>query len=188
MKGRLALEMKITEQQLIRAIYSSWDFQQALSALTFLLEDCDFSRKYDKVSLRRFRCYESTLIISMARPFETTRRATTIGLRALGITLSDDEKALVAKILELRRKIVAHSAEEEMHFRSTSFPVLDGQFNFPYFQFNERLHLEERELKNLEIFLRSLKGKLAEYFFRVAQEQPELIEKYQEPDSITKPE
>jgi hypothetical protein len=180
--------MKITEQQLIRAIYSSWDFQQALSALTFLLEDCDFSRNYDKVSLRRFRCYESTLIVSMARPFETTRSGTTIGLRALGITLSDDEKGLVAKILELRRKIVAHSTEAEMHFRSTSFPVLDGEFNFPHFQFNEGLHLEERELQNLEVFLRSLIGKLAKYFFRIAQEQPELLEKYREPESIAKSE
>ncbi|RCV86503.1 hypothetical protein DU505_20665 [Billgrantia montanilacus] len=180
--------MKITEQQLIRAIYSIWDFQQALSALTFLLEDCDFDRNYDKVSLRRFRCYESTLIVSMARPFETTRRGTTIGLRALGITLSQEEKRLVARILELRRKIVAHSDEEEMHFRSTSFPVLDGKGNFPHFQFNEGLHLEEHELHRLETLLRSLKAKLAEFFFRVAQEQPELLEKCREPDSIAKSE
>ena len=180
--------MKITEQQLIRAIYSIWDFQQALSALTFLLEDCDFSRHYDKISLRRFRCYESTLIVSMARPFETTRGGTTIGLRALEIALSDHEKGLVGKILDLRRKIVAHSAEEEMHFRTTSFLVLEGEFNFPHFQFNEGLLLEERELQDLEVFLRSLKGKLAKYFFRVAQEQPELIEKYREPESFAKSE
>lgn len=178
--------MKITEQQIVRAIYSTWDFQQALSALTFLLDDCDFDRNYDRVSLRRFRCYESTLIVSLARPFETTRSGTTIGLRALGITLSDDEKGLVAKILDLRRKIVAHSAEEEMHFRSTSFSVLDGEFNFPHFQFNEGLHLEEWELRRLEVFLRGLKAKLAEFFFEVAQKQPELLEKYREPESHAK--
>lgn len=178
--------MKITEAQLVRAIYSTWDFQQALSALTFLLEDCEFDRKYDKVSLRRFRCYESTLIISMARPFETTRSGTTIGLRALGITLSENEKSLVSQVIDLRRKIVAHSAEEEMHFRSTTFPVLDGNFNFPHFQFNEGLHIEERELRRLEVLLRSLKHKLAEFFFRVAQEQPELLEKYRQPVSFTK--
>lgn len=178
--------MKITEQQLIRAVYSTWDFQQALSALTFLLEDCDFSRQYDKVSLRRFRCYESTLILSMARPFESTRSGTTIGLRALGIKLSEDERKLVAKILDLRRKVVAHSAEEEMHFRSTSFTVLDGEFRFPHLQFNEGLHLEESELKELEVLLRSLTGKLADYFFRIVQEQPELLEKYREPGSIGK--
>jgi hypothetical protein len=32
-------KMNLTEKQLIRAIYSLWDFQQALSALDFLLED-----------------------------------------------------------------------------------------------------------------------------------------------------
>lgn len=175
--------MKITEQQLVRAIYSIWDFQQALSALTFLLKDCDFDRTYDKVSLRRFRCYESTLIISMARPFETTRRGTTIGLRALGISLSDKEKTLVSKVLELRRRIVAHSDEEEMHFRTTTFPVLDGELNFPHFQFNEGLHLKEHELRGLEVFLRSLTQKLAEFFFEVAQKQPGLLEKYREPAS-----
>lgn len=180
--------MNITEQQLVRAIYSTWDFQQALSALTFLLEDCDFGRSYDKVSLRRFRCYESALIVSMARPFEITRSGTTIGLRALGIFLSDDEKALVSKVLDLRRKIVAHSAEEKMHFRSTTFSVMDGDFNFPHFQFNERLHLEEYELRRLEVFLKRLKGKLAEFFFEVAQARPELLEKYREPESVAKSE
>jgi hypothetical protein len=173
--------MKLTEQQLVRAIYSSWDFQQALSALTFLLEDCNFDEKYDIVSLRRFRCYEATLIISMARPFETTRSGTTIGLRALDIKLSDNEKALVKRVKYLRGKIIAHSAEEEMHFRTSTFPVLEGGFNVPYFQFNEGLHLKKNELLELESFLRKLKYNLAEFFFRVAQEQPELLEKYREP-------
>ena len=145
--------MKITEQQLIRAIYSLWDFQQALSALTFLLEDCDFSEKYLEVSLRRFRCYESNLIVSLARPFETTRAGTTIGLRALGIKLTSNEQALIDRILELRRNIVAHSAEEEMHFRISTFSIPETELNFPHFQFNEELHLEESELLDLEIFL-----------------------------------
>ncbi|MEA3085971.1 MAG: hypothetical protein QOC89_3668 [Paraburkholderia sp.] len=32
----------LTDGQLQRLIYSTWDFQQALSALTFLMEECDF--------------------------------------------------------------------------------------------------------------------------------------------------
>jgi hypothetical protein len=175
--------MKITEQQLTRAIYSLWDFQQALSALTFLLEDCEFEEKYDKVTLRRFRCYESNLIISMARPFETTRGGTTIGLRALGIQVLDSEKALVERVLDLRRKIIAHSAEEEMHFRVSVFPV-DGEMKFPHFQFNERLHLEDRELLELETFLRKLMSGMANFFFKVAQENPEMLDKYKQPESF----
>ncbi len=176
--------MKLTEHQLERAIYSIWDFQQALSALTFLLEDCDFDRKYDKVSLRRFRCYESTLIISICRPFEATRSGTTIGLRALDIKLTNHEKALVKKVKDLRGSIIAHSAEEEMHFRVSTFPVLDGDFNVPHFQFNEGLHLVKSELLELEFFLRKLKEELAKYFLKVAQEKPELLAKYREPKSI----
>lgn len=175
--------MNITEAQLERAIYSVWDFQQALSALTFLLQDCDFDNKYGKVELRRFRCYESTLIISMARPFETTRKGTTIGLRALGITLSQDQKALVDKVLELRRKIVAHSTEEEMHFRVTTFPIKDMGVNFPHFQFNEGLHLGEKELRELEYFLRFLTNQMGKFFYKVAQEQPDMLARYKEPSS-----
>lgn len=176
--------MNITEKQLLRAIYSVWDFQQALSSLTFLLEDCDFDEEYSKVELRRFRSYEANLIISMARPFETTRGGTTIGLRALGIKLTVEQQSLVDKVLDLRRKIVAHSDEEEMHFRVSTFDVLDGEFNIPHFQFNEGLHLEKEELLKLELFLRDLKQKLAIFFYEIAQYQPELLNKYREPKSF----
>lgn len=102
-----------------------WGFQQALSALTFLLEECDFESKYDKIKLRRFRCYESTVIIAMSRPIETTKGDVTIGFRALGIKHSQDEKALLARISKLRNKVIAHSISEEMHFRIDTFDV-DG--------------------------------------------------------------
>ena len=183
MDNTLLGTMNITEAQLERAIYSIWDFQQALSALTFLIQDCDFDAKYSKVELRRFRCYESTLIISMARPFEKTRKGTTIGLRAIGINLSQDQKALVDKVLELRRKIVAHSAEEEMHFRVTTFPIKDIGVNVPHFQFNEGLHLGEKELRELEYFLRILTSQMGEFFYKVAQKQPDMLARYKEPSS-----
>jgi len=176
--------MRITEQQLVRAIYSVWDFQQALSALSFLIEECNFDENYEKVLLRRFRCYESNLIISMARPFETTRGGTTIGLRALGINLSDSEKSLVERVLHLRRKIVAHSDEEEMHFRSSTFSV-DGEFNIPHFQFDEGLNFGESDLRQLELFLRKPLSDMSKFFFTVAQNQPELLNKYQKPKSVS---
>lgn len=176
--------MNITEKQLERAIYSQWDFQQALSSLTFLLEDCDFQKEYDKISLRRFRCYEANLIISMARPFETTRRETTIGLRALEIKLTENEKKLLDKVMYLRRKIIAHSVEEEMHYRASTFTILGGEFTFPYFQFNEGLLLMEAELLELEKFLRSLKHQLEEFFIELAQKKPELLNKYRQPESF----
>jgi hypothetical protein len=45
------------------------DFQQALSAATFLLEEVDHSTKYPLAEIRRFRCYETAMVIAYARPF-----------------------------------------------------------------------------------------------------------------------
>ena len=93
------------------------------------------------------------------------------------------EEELVEKVLDLRRKITAHSAEEEMHFRVSTFPV-DGEMKFPHFQFNEGLHLEGRELLELETFLRKLMSEMAHFFFKVAQENPEMLNKYKQPESF----
>lgn len=173
--------MKLTEPQLIRAIYSLWDFQQALSALTFLLEDCEFDKKYSKIELRRFRCYETTLIVSMARPLEQSRGSTTLNLGAVGIKFNKEEKRLVEKVANLRRKIFAHSDEDEMHFRSSTFPVLDGELNFPHMQFDETLHLDKPELRELEKLLRKLIADLAKFLFHFSQKNPQAIEKYKVP-------
>ncbi|WP_298185703.1 hypothetical protein [uncultured Pseudomonas sp.] len=171
----------LTEPQLLRAIYSLWDFQQALSALTFLLEDCDFDKNYSKIELRRFRCYETTTIVSMARPLEQSRGGSTLNLGVVGIKQSKEEKRLVEKILTLRRKVFAHSDENEMHFRSSTFRVFDGEINFPHIQFKESLHLEKSELLELEKLLRKLTSDLAEFIFHFAQKNPDAIEKYKIP-------
>jgi hypothetical protein len=75
------LSSKLSDAQLQRIIYSLWDFQQALSAITFLLEECDFGAKYHFVELRKFRCYETNIIVSFTRPFETSRGHTSLGLK-----------------------------------------------------------------------------------------------------------
>lgn len=173
--------MKLTEPQLVRAIYSLWDFQQALSALTFLLEECDFDKKYSKIELRRLRCYETTLIVSMARPLEQSRGGTTLNLGAIGIKLNKEEKRLVEKVSNLRRKVFAHSDEGEMHFYSNTFQVLDGKINFPHMQFDETLHLEKSELQELEKLLRKLVASLAEFFFHFSQKNPQAIDKHKIP-------
>ncbi|MDF7809533.1 hypothetical protein P4E94_19000 [Pontiellaceae bacterium B12219] len=176
----------MNERHLTRAIYSLWDIQQALSALTFLMEDCDLDSTYSTVELRRFRCYESTLIISLARPFEGTRSGTSLSLKRMGIKLSPDEKELLKKVMHLRRAIIAHSGEEEMHFRVHTFPVLDGQFNVPHFQFNEGLHLSEEDHLHLERFLHRLIQGITKFFFEIAQSNPSILDKYKVPESLLK--
>jgi len=176
--------MKLSEQQLIKAIYSSWDFQQALSALTFLLEECNFDSKYDKISLRRFRCYESNLIISISRPLEKTRGGIVIGLKALGVKFTSREKLLFEKISDLRNKVIAHSQEDEMHFSTSTFPV--DKLNIPDFRFSEQLFLSKQELLEIEEVLHKILLQMSKFFMKVAQENPELLRKHQEPKSINK--
>jgi hypothetical protein len=184
--NRLLGIMKLTEKQLTRAIYSSWDFQQALSALTFLLEECDFDEPHTNVDLRRFRCFESTMTISLARPFENSRNGTTISLNSLGIRLSTREKELLDKIMHLRRKIIAHSDEEEMHFRVDTIDILNGEIVVPHMQFDEGLFFSYEELRELELFLRRLKHTMAEFFIDSAKKHPELFNQYKTPKSMSK--
>ena len=59
--------------KLTRLMISSHDFQQALSAATFLLEEVDESAQYSLPELRRFRCYETNMVIGYARPFSMAK-------------------------------------------------------------------------------------------------------------------
>lgn len=173
---------RLTDLQLRRLVYSNWDFQQALSALTFLMEECDFDQTYDRIQLRKFRCYETTVVVSFARPFEEGRGVTTLGLNAIGVRLDPEEIALKARILTLRRKVVAHSDDEYMHFRGTTFsPMDDHPMQMPFFQFDESLHLEKKDLRPLEDLLRKLGFDTYKALFAIAQQTPDRLNVYRAP-------
>lgn len=174
----------LNDNQLKRAIYSNWDFQQALSALTFLLEECDFEAKYNRIQLRKFRCYETNVIISFARPFEKTRSGGTLSLKALGIRLDDGERALKEKVMGLRRRVIAHSEEEYMHFKGSVIqPFEDIAVAMPMIQYRETLYLTLEELGLLEGLLRKLRRSIAKLLFEVAQSTPSRLEEFKQPKS-----
>ena len=163
----------MTDLQLARLLYSSGDFQQALSAITFLQEDCDFDARHTVVELRRFRCFEAAAIVAFARPFEGSRSKAVLGLKQLGLKLSPSERSLQAKLLALRRKVVAHSDEEHMQFRSVSIaPFEDSKVRFPALRFNESLLLSLTELQEFELLLRKLLRSIATLTFAVANDRP----------------
>lgn len=168
-----------------RILYSFWDFSQALSALTFLLEEFSPEESYNSIELRKFRCFETTLIISMARPFEKTRSGTTLSLKNLGIKFSDSENFLVNRVFCLRKKVIAHSDEDEMHFYIEAHDLgMEGiDFRLPDVRFDESLFLKYEELEQLEIILRKLKNAITEHVFRLIQEYPDLIKMYKKPKS-----
>lgn len=173
----------ISTQKLNRIIYSIWDLQQALSFLTFLIEDCDFQKKYSKLEIRRFKCYETSFIISFSRPFQQSRGKTTLGLKELGVQLSQSEIDLQEKLLGFRKTIIAHSDDDEMHFKSSTFCITDDhrKFQFPNLTFDESLLLSESEIFQCADLTKRLLTNLCRFIFHIAQESPELLEKYKSP-------
>lgn len=172
----------LTDTQLIRLIQSCGDFQKALSALTFLLDECDYVAKYSAVELRKFQCYENSAIVAFARPFEVSRGRTALSLRAVGVRLNANEEQLKKEVIELRRKVVAHSDEERMHFKiSTIQPFEDSPVSLPVLLFQESLRLGLRETEELVALLHKLIRALSEAIFSIAQLQPERLNVYKAP-------
>lgn len=161
-----------------RIIYSGWDFQQALSALTFLLEDCEFEKKYNVVDLRRFRCYETSMVISFSRPFKVGRGRKELDLRELSFELTDEESNIKSKLIFLRDKLIGHSDEEEMEFSFGSYQVdNDDSTRMPIERFHEALHLTEEEFYRAERLLHRLIKSIANYKFKYAQSNPQTVSK-----------
>lgn len=172
----------LSDAQVLRLAYSLWDFQQSLSALTFLMEECDFGVRYNAVQLRRFRCFESTAIISFARPFEAGRGQTTIGLRAIAFQFTEMEANIKNRLMKLRRKVIAHSDEDAMHFNFQVIrPFDDSDLALPQVKFQESLYLKEEDLRPLETLLRKLTHAITGALFSLAQTAPHRIEGYRGP-------
>ncbi|MDA7085484.1 hypothetical protein PH586_03640 [Pseudomonas sp. SA3-5] len=181
-------EMDITHppsaEQFHRTVYAIWDFQQALSALIFLLEECDLSSKYTKAQIRRFKCYESQAIISFCRPFAQSKNGSQLSLKRIQVTLGADESRLKKDVLHLRNKIIAHSDSEEMHYKGVLIGIEDPlELKAPLLIFDEGLHLSLNQIQNLELLLRKLISAITEYTFILCKSYPELFETYKIPAS-----
>jgi hypothetical protein len=106
-----------------RLLYSLNDLQQALSACEFLY-DCDEDASYSKVELRRFRCFETTLVVAYTRPFTQSRGGTLpLTMKMVGLKLSGEKRALHARLVDMRNTIMAHSDEEMMRMTTQPFDV-----------------------------------------------------------------
>jgi hypothetical protein len=97
--------------KLNRLLLSTRDFQQALSAATFLCEDMDEARGL--AAMRRLRCYETNMVVAYARPFSQAHGPVSrLKLPDLGIELRDDHQALHDRLIEQRNSLYAHSDAE----------------------------------------------------------------------------
>jgi hypothetical protein len=120
-------------------LYSLKDIQLALSAADFL-QSCDPDEKISKVELRRFKCYETTAIVSYARPFSESRGVVPkLSLKMIGLRLDAQHLALHNRILDLCNRVIAHSDAQMMRMvvgiyhldigRGETMPVFNPAFD-----------------------------------------------------------
>jgi hypothetical protein len=162
-----------------RLLYSLNDLQQALSACAFLYE-CEETGTYSKIELRRFRCYETTLVVAYTRPFTQSRGAAApLMMKMVGLKLSNERQALHDRLVEMRNKIMAHSDSEMMRMTTQPFDVSmqDGEPPIYLIQmvFDEGVTLRGAVLVETNILLREVYQAICGTLHRDLQTNPELF-------------
>ena len=142
-----------------RLLLSIRDFEHANSAIAFIREEVDFNQSYRLADLRRFKCFETTLVVSYCRPFsESVGGIPRLSYRSLGVKLSPFVKALHEGLVDKRNKLFAHSDVGSVDYAQPfviqnktstgdSFSTL-----FPP-QFREGLLLEEAEFEQSSVLV-----------------------------------
>lgn len=109
-----------------RLVLSCRDFAHAHSAITFIEEEIgDEEERYTLAQLRKFMCYETTLIVAYARPFSESQGLPRLSFQQLAVKLSPFNRALHEEMIALRNKVFAHSDDEHIP-RSAGF-VMRGR-------------------------------------------------------------
>tara|TARA_B110000879_G_scaffold62694_2_gene88130 strand:- start:39854 stop:40450 length:597 start_codon:yes stop_codon:yes gene_type:complete len=178
------------KRQIVRLVQSCHDIQEALSAVTFLMDEADYeSESSNYIELRRWRCFEVTAIISFLRPFTQTRGGTTLSRKLAEIAFTGNDLELFRKLEKLRNHYIAHSSEEGMNFRldvrKTSMPRDNGEvfeIKVPFVVHDEGLLLVENEAFRLMDMLRYTGTQINEKIWNLSQENPDLLEMVKSPD------
>jgi hypothetical protein len=140
----------------IRMLYSLKDIQLALSAADFL-QECDPNEPIGKIPLRRYKCFETTAIISYARPFSDSKGGVPkLSMKMIGVKLNEEQHELHNEILDMRNKSFAHSDAEFMRMvvKLPSLDIGNGE-RMPYVlpSFDEGLDfVGDRVSRLLELF------------------------------------
>lgn len=160
-----------------RLLYSLNDLQQALSACAFLYE-YDEDASYSKVDLRRFRCFETTLVVAYTRPFAQSRGGTMpLTMKMVGLKLSDEKRSLHERLVEMRNTIMAHSDEDMMRMTVEPFDVWEGDSEPPLYMiqtvFDEGITLTGKLLFDTNELLLEVYQATVRTLFKDLQARPE---------------
>jgi len=96
--------------KLTRLMLSIHDFEQSRSAATFLLEEVDDAAKYSLAEMRRFRCFETAMVVAYARPFSMAKgEVGPLTWNDTKLAPSAEDTGIHKKIIEHRNTIYGHS-------------------------------------------------------------------------------
>jgi hypothetical protein len=174
--SELSPREKAERRRFIRMMYSRYDLQLALSAITFLSE-CEWGSPISTVNLRRYKCFETTAIIAYTRPFVESRGGHyPLSFRMINFSPSESQLALHNEVMILRNKITAHSDFDMMRMVSQhhAIPMPHLQTNFVFFQsvFDEGITLHENKCDAMEDLIRYVQHALIKHLFDYAQQNP----------------
>lgn len=138
--------------RLTRLQLSCSDFAQARSAATFLLEELEDDVPYGLPAWRRFRCYETTMVVAYARPFSQSKgKVPKLGWKALGVEMSAADLALHDKIIAHRNTLYGHSDADAVELRTLYlhevFKHNGAELNLFMPRFEERTRFDLDEIR-----------------------------------------
>jgi hypothetical protein len=149
--------------KLTRLIISLHDFGQALSAATFLLEDVEEDvEKYSRADLRRFRCYETAMVIAYARPFSMAKgEVGRLSWKDTGMPpKTATENELHEKLVKHRNTVYGHSDAQFVEWRvmvmHQYFDHNDVDYNWLYPRFEEGMRISLDEISAIHEMLHRL--------------------------------
>lgn len=162
------------------------DIQTGLSAITFLHEEED-REKYNKIALRRLKCFETAFVVAYNRPFVESRGGRKLSLKRINVQLTKDEEALHAKLLLLRNKIYAHTDMDYAHVRLDVYKFEDDDKipPLPRVQFDEGLEFHDpmQRIDAMEL-CHKIFGGIFNTLSRIAANRPEMMPVYLRPDRV----
>lgn len=158
-KPKLTPEQYLKGQQ-HRLMMSSLDFRHALSAATFLLEDVDWEiGRCTQEDRRRFKCYETSMVVSYGRPFSHARgMAASFSWKQLGrdFAMSVEEKILHEMLIDARNRIYAHSDSDRSDITASIWRSDLGEgktFDFLSIEGGELLLFDQTQVQAMHTFL-----------------------------------
>lgn len=161
--------------QLHRLMMSALDFRHALSAATFLMEDVDWKiGRGTQEDRRRFKCYETSMVVSYARPFSTARgMAAPFSWKQLGreFTMAAEEQILHEMLIDARNRTYAHSDGDHSDITALIWRSdLGGGRTFDFLSVNggELLLFDEAQVQSIHTFI----WKVRHYVDKAVQNHP----------------